>query len=121
MGRTVWAIPGGHIPLRSHGREPEFTSHDKLAFLNVGDREAQVKITIFYADRDPHGPYPVKIQARRVRHVRFNDLIDPEAIPLDTDFAGLIESDIPIVVQFSRLDSGQAENAGCTTMAFPAD
>lgn len=53
-------------------------------------------------------------------HVRFNDLADPEPIPADTDFASVIESDVPIVVQHTRLDSRQAELALLSTMAFPA-
>jgi hypothetical protein len=50
--------------------------------------------------------------------VRFNDLDDPEPIPKDTDFASFIESDVPIVVQHTRLDSRQAENALMSTMAY---
>jgi hypothetical protein len=121
IGRTRWAIAGGHIPLHSTGPEPELTSHDKLCLLNTNDQEAQVEITLFYTDREPVGPYPLTVQARRTRHVRFNDLINPEAMPLDVDYASLITSDLPIVVQFSRLDSGQAENAVLGTMAFPVD
>jgi hypothetical protein len=120
LGKTVWAIAGGHIPLNSTGREPEFTSRDELCLLNTSDQEANVKITIFYADKEPVGPYRLKVQARRIRHIRFNDLIDPEAIFLDTDYASVIESDIPIVAQFKRLDSSQAENSISTTMAFAA-
>jgi hypothetical protein len=121
IGRTAWAIAGGHIPSRSNGYEPEFTSHDMLCLLNTTDQEAHVEITLFYADREPVGPYRLKVAARRTRHVRLNDLIDPEAIPLDTDYASVIESNIPIVVQFSRRDTSQAENAILSTMAFPVD
>ncbi len=121
IGQTLWAIPGGHIPLRGTGHEPELTSHDLVCLLNMNDRDAHIKITIFYQDRDPVGPYTLKVPARRVRHVRFNDLIDPEAMPLDTDYGGVIESDVPVVVQFTRLDSGQAENASMSAMAFPVD
>jgi hypothetical protein len=51
--------------------------------------------------------------------VRFNDLDDPERIPIATDFASVIESDVPIVVQHTRLDSRQSENALLSTRAFP--
>jgi hypothetical protein len=53
-------------------------------------------------------------------HQRFNELSDPEPIPRDTDYASLIESDVPIVVQHTRLDSRHAENALMTTVAFAA-
>ena len=39
-------------------------------------------------------------------------------MPRDTDYASVIESDVPIVVQHTRLDSRQAENALITTIAY---
>jgi len=50
--------------------------------------------------------------------IRFNDLSDPEPIPKDTDFASIIESNVPIVVQHTRLDSRQAELALLSTIAY---
>ena len=76
-------------------------------------------ITIVYADREPAGPYRITVPARRTRHIRFNDLDDPEPVPRDTDYASVIEADVPVVVQHTRLDSRQAENALITTIAFP--
>jgi hypothetical protein len=63
----------------------------------------------------------VTVPARRTRHVRFNDLTDPAPIPVDTDYASVIESDVPIVVQHTRLDSRQAENALLSTIAYHGD
>lgn len=120
IGRTVWAIAEGYIPGASTGPEPQMTSHETACILNAGDRDAHVEITIYYADREPVGPYRVTVGARRTRHVRFNDLKDPQPIPRDTDYASVIRSDVPIVVQHTRLDSRQAENALLTTIAFPA-
>ncbi len=121
LGRRRWAIPGGHIPLRSTGREPELTSRDELSLLNVGEQDAQTELTIYFADRDPVGPYRLKVPARRVRRVRINDLIDPEAVPLATDYAGTVVSDVPVVVQFSRQDTGFAARASAGTIAYPID
>jgi hypothetical protein len=118
IGAKRWAIAEGYIPGWSNGPEPQFTSHETVCILNAADIDAHVAITIFYADREPAGPYEVVVPARRTRHVRFNDLQKPERIPLDTDFASVIESDIPIVVQHTRLDSRQAENALLSTIAY---
>jgi hypothetical protein len=52
-------------------------------------------------------------------HLRFNDLEDPEPVPRGTDYASVIESDVPIVVQHTRLDSRQAALALLTTVAYP--
>jgi hypothetical protein len=118
IGAKRWAIAEGYIPSWSHGPEPQFTSHETVCILNAADEDAHVRITVFYSDREPAGPYEVTVPARRTRHVRFNDLREPEPIPLDTDFASLIESDVEIVVQHTRLDSRQAENALLSTIAY---
>ena len=120
VGRTCWAIPEGYIPKESHGPAPAMTSHEAACLLNVSDEEAHVTITVYFADREPAGPYSLTVGARRTRHMRFNELDDPMPIPKGTTYASLIESDVPIVVQHTRLDSRQAENALMTTLAFPA-
>jgi hypothetical protein len=118
-GNTIWMIPGGHIPLASTGKEPEFVSRDVVCILNTSKQEAHVTLTIYYTNREPAGPYKLIIKARSVRNLRFNDLVDPEPIPLDTDYAVLVQSNIPVVVQFTRVDTGGPELAGITGMAFP--
>lgn len=120
LGAKRWAIAEGYIPSHSHGPEPEMTSHETACLLNTGDEDADVTITIFFSDRDPVGPYHVRVPARRTVHLRFNELKDPEPIPRDTDYASLIEASAPIVVQHTRLDSRQAENALISTIAFAA-
>ena len=121
IGRTTWVIPGGRIPLQTTGPEPESTSRDELSLLNTGDAEARIELKIYYADREPIGPYRLVVAARRVRCVRFNDLIDPEALPLGVDYAAVIASDVPIVVQFTRVDSSQTALALLGVMAYPVD
>ena len=118
IGANRWAIAEGYIPGWSHGPEPQFTSHETVCILNVSDQNARVAITVFYTDREPGGPYEVIVPARRTVHLRFNDLKTPEPIPLETDFASVIESDVPVVVQHTRLDSRQSENALLSTIAY---
>ncbi|MDG5816289.1 sensory rhodopsin transducer [Chitinispirillales bacterium ANBcel5] len=45
----------------------------------------------------------------------------PMPIPAGTDYGCVIESDLPVVVQHTRLDSRQAENAIMSTIAFGSD
>jgi hypothetical protein len=120
IGSKKWAIAEGYIPAGSNGPEPQMTSHETLCILNAGGRPANVTVTIYFTDREPAGPYRLTIEPRRTQHVRFNELKDPEPIPFDTDFASVIEADVPIVVQHTRLDSRQAENALMTTIAYAA-
>jgi hypothetical protein len=118
IGKTTWAIAEGYIPGRSHGPAPQMTSHETACLLNTGDEPAQVEITIFFRDREPAGPYRVTVESRRTLHLRFNDLTVPERIPRDTDYASIIRSNVPIVVQHTRLDSRQSANALLSTIAF---
>lgn len=118
IGRKRWAIAEGYIPPFSTGPHPQMTSHETVCLLNTGLQDAHVTITIFYTDQRPVGPYRLVVPGQRTTHVRFNDLSDPAPIPVDKDFASLIESDVPIVVQHTRLDSRQAENALLSTIAF---
>lgn len=118
IGSKRWAIAEGYIPAWSHGPAPQMASHETVCLLNATDEDAHVRITVYFADREPVGPYQIPVPARRTRHVRFNELRDPEPIPADTDFASVVESDVPIVVQHTRLDSRQAELALMTTMGY---
>jgi hypothetical protein len=118
IGKKVWAIAEGYIPAYSHGEPPEFESHETACILNTGNQEAYVEIIVYFANREPAGPYKIHVPARRTLHLRFNQLKDPEPIPLGTDYASVLISDVPIVVQHSRLDSRQSENALMTTIAY---
>jgi hypothetical protein len=118
IGKTIWVIPEGYIPEESTGPEPQMTSHETVCLLNTTDDESNVEITIYFEDTEPVGPYRISIPPRRTKHLRFNDLENPKPIPRDTDYASVIVSDVPIVVQHSRLDSRQSQNALLTTMAY---
>lgn len=118
IGRRRWAIAEGYIPGESSFDDPALVSHETACILNAGDRDAQVEITLYFADREPVGPYRAWVPARRTLHLRFNDLHDPEPVPRDTDYASVIEADVPIVVQHSRLDSRRSEVALLTTIAY---
>jgi hypothetical protein len=118
IGKKEWAIAEGYIPGESSGPEPEMESHETVCVLNATDKEAHVEIMVYFTDKDPVGPYKINIGPQRTQHIRFNNLEDPQPIPKDTDFASTIVSDVPIVVQHTRLDSRQNANALLSTIAY---
>jgi hypothetical protein len=120
IGHRRWVIAEGYIPDGSTGPQPQMLSHETVCLLNTSDQDAHVRITIYFKDREPVGPYDVTVPARRTLHQRFNDLTDPEPVPLGTDYASVIESDVEVVAQHTRLDSRQPANALLSTIAFPA-
>jgi len=119
-GKIDWAFAAGRIPFLTHGREPEMTSHDKIAVLNLSGEEAVLEICIFYEDEAPK-VYEVKLRPRRLKKIRFNDLIDPEAIRMERNFSCFVKSNVPVVIQYSRMNTGSGTNAEMTTMGYPVD
>jgi hypothetical protein len=120
IGSRLWAIAEGYIPGESTGSGKELTSHETVCILNASDTDARVAIMVYFTDREPAGPFTFTVPARRTQHLRFNDC-EPEKIPVDTDFASVTTSDVPIVVQHTRLDSRQEALALLSSIAYASD
>ena len=118
IGHRRWAIAEGYIPSGSVSQDHALVSHEAVCLLNAGEKDADIAITLFFTDRDPVGPYRVKLGARRTLHLRFNDLQDPAPVPRDTSYASVIESSVPIVVQHTRLDSRHPNIALLSTIGY---
>jgi hypothetical protein len=118
IGKKIWAIAEGYIPTWSTGQAPEMTSHEAACILNAGDQPANIELTIYYSDKPPIGPYRIRVEPKRSLHMRFNDLTDPAPIPPGATYSSLFISDVPVVIQHTRLDSRQAANALISTIAW---
>ena len=102
--RAAVQEPRDGVPLE-HFRRGR-TGHDHRLLLGLGAR----------------GPLPgngagAQYDARTLRR----PLTNPEPIPLDTKYASVIESDVPVVVQHARLDPRRAENALVSAIAYASD
>jgi hypothetical protein len=116
-GNLQWFIPDGYIPPVSSG---ELTSHESICVLNCHNEVANLQVTIYFEDRDPIESIPYKVNGKRTSHIRTSSLSqNGEKIPVGVPYAIQIQSDVPIIVQYSRLDSTQAELSLMSTMAFP--
>ena len=118
IGKKTWVAPGGFIPFNSTGDEPAFTSRDWISVLNTTDKVAAIKLIIYYQDADPVGEYEYKINPRRLKKIRFNDLIDPLPVPLEKAFGCLIKSSRSVVVQFSRMDTSSRNHSITGTIGY---
>ncbi|MFC7403321.1 sensory rhodopsin transducer [Citricoccus sp. GCM10030269] len=116
---THWTFPAGYIPSRSTGHEPEYTSRNVLCLLNATDRDACVRLTVFHEDRNPVDPYEVLVPRQRVRQVRVNDLIDPEAVPLGQPYGVVLASDVPVSAQLLSVDTADGHYAVTILPGFP--
>lgn len=111
------AVGQGYIPPGSTGPYPDFLSHEALCILNATDENTEVKIMVYFSDRESADPYGFQLLARRTLHTRFNAMHFPESIPIGVSFSSTFKASLPIVVQHTRLDSRKAENALMTTIA----
>ncbi len=102
VGDKHWAVTEGWIsPL----------GDKTLSVLNASRQTANVRVTVYYSDRDPVGPYRLTVPAERLRRIRFDCLKDPEPIPHATEYAMTIDSDVPIVVQQAGVVSSDTPDA----------
>ena len=78
---------------------------------------------VFFEDRDADFGFSSQCKAMRTHHIRLDKLTssDGREIPRNVPYAMLVESSVPVVVQYSRLDTAQAELALMTTIAYPVD
>ncbi|GAA0137428.1 sensory rhodopsin transducer [Paenibacillus sp. YSY-4.3] len=116
-GHHFWVIPDGYIPPDSRG---ELVSHESICVLNCGETPARLGITIYYEDREPLEGIEATVEGRRTKHIRTSSLESGgERIPPGVPYALTVESDVPVIIQYSRLDTSQPELALMGVMAHP--
>lgn len=116
-GRLRWYVPDAFLPAESsHG----VASHESACLLNATERDAQLRFTFFFEDREPLGPVELTLEARRTWHLRLNDpdLLGGLELPLGVPFAYTVKSDVPVVLQHSRLDTSAGAYTLFTTIAY---
>ena len=113
----TWMIPDCYYESKSN-HQP---SHEAVCVLNTGDVDAVVTMTLYFEDREPMPGFVSHCGARRTHHIRMDKLASKtgERVPTDVPYAVLAESDVPVVAQYSRLSTSQAEMALMTTIAHP--
>jgi len=118
IGAKTWFIPDGYWPDKSNGY---FPSHESICALNPGSADAHIKITLYFEDRDKMEGFHAVCKAERTHHIRMDRLKNEkgEGVPQAVPYAMMVESDVDIVVQYSRMDTTQSEMALMSTMAFP--
>lgn len=117
-GHRVWLIPDGYLPEQSTGDQ---VSHEAICVLNTGSEDAHLRLNFYFEDQEPVKNVAVTVGAERTRHLRLDD---PETVggivlPRGVPYAIRVESDLPITVQHSRLDTSQAALTLMTTIAYP--
>ncbi|MGI6140540.1 MAG: sensory rhodopsin transducer [Caldicoprobacterales bacterium] len=118
-GSYVWLVPDCYYP--SISSPGHYISHEAICVLNTGNQDASLTLTLYFEDREPVSSFKAVCKAERTNHIRLDQIRDENGapIPQDVPYAIMVESDQPVVVQYSRLDTTQAEMSLMTTMAHP--
>lgn len=116
-GKKDWMISDGFMSSTSKGG---YVSHEAICVLNITQETANISITVFFEDREPLAGFLEKCDSMRTKHIRLDCIKNEKGdiIPKDIPYALLVESDVNIVVQHSRMDVSQAEMTLMTTMAY---
>lgn len=118
IGAKVWLIADSYLPDKSTGG---MRSHESVCVLNLNRRPAKVKITVYFEDREPLTGLEAECPPQRTVHVRMEQIKSRsgEMVPIAKPMALMVESNLDVVVQHTRLDTTQPALALMTTMAYP--
>ncbi|HMD84734.1 MAG TPA: sensory rhodopsin transducer [Terriglobia bacterium] len=118
LGAKVWLVADSYLPDQSTGG---MQSHESVCVLNLNRRPAKVKITVYFEDREPLKGLEAECPGQRTVHVRMERIKSRsgEMIPVAKPMALMVESNVEVIVQHTRLDTTQPALALMTTMAFP--
>ena len=120
-GKKTWLIPDCFLNSVSKN---ESISHEAICVLNTGDKDATINLTLFYEDREKiEGDFVSFCKAGRTHHIRLDKIVGKSGnkIVRDVPYAILVESDVEVVCQYSRLDTSEVEMALMTTVAYPVE
>ncbi len=109
-------IPDCYWPSSQNG---VYVSHESICILNTNLEPATIRLTLYFEDRDKIGGYTVVVGSERTKHIRMDTIVNDQgiAVPQDTPYAAVVESDVDVTVQYTRVDTTQQELALMTTMA----
>ena len=125
-GHKVWIIPDGYMPSTPEGTISPlgYITHEAICMLNDGSAPAHCRLDIYFEDREPIRAIPFEVGSERSLHLRLDKLETADQqplIPRDVGYSLRVTSDCNIVVQHSRLDVTQPNEALFSTMAWPAE
>lgn len=115
---TTWIVPDGWMPPHGDGL---VLGHEAICLLNRGDRDADVTLTFYYEDAEPDRVSGLGCAAQRTRHIRLDrpEELAGYELAAERPYALAIESDVPITVQHTRVDTRQTALTLMSVMALP--
>ncbi len=102
IGKKIWVFSDGDLPPR--GNEEPY-GHEALMVVNNSDTTAEISMTLLFEDKDPKENIRISVPAKRVNCFRMDMPLGEEGFEIvPGQFAVILESNIPIVAVYGRLD-----------------
>lgn len=119
-GAKIWFIPDAYLA-KPADDDPVYKNHEAICVMNATGDDAHMKLDFYFADRDPVEDVEVIVHAKRCYHIRMDipEQVGGYQIPFDVPYGVRIRSDVPIVVQYSRMYATTHNISLMTTMAQP--
>jgi hypothetical protein len=116
-GKTLWVFPDLELPPKGNH---ELEGHESIIVLNMNDVPANLKITLYFEDREPVCNITAAVMANRVRCLRPGDPSDMCGVNIERcmQYAMRLQSDVPVVAQYGRLDTRDQPMAFYTVMGY---
>lgn len=117
-GAKRWYFPDGYLP---SGKKNNISSHESICILNANKENAEIKIILFFEDEDPIS-FKITVPPERDVHIRLDEeKIIGFKLPREKPYGIMLESNIPIVAQLSRLDISEDHYTLMTTVGYWED
>jgi len=117
IGKKIWLIPDCELPPEGEGVAK---GHESVIIVNDSGETANIKVKLYFTDRDCYEDIEWRVEPNRVRCFRMNNINDMCGfkVPFDTQYAMKLTSNCNIVVQYGRLDNTQPNLAFYTTLGY---
>ena len=88
-------------------KNSKLEAHESIIILNTSNKDANIKISFYFTDKDPIENISKSVKAKRVKCIRIDhsEEIGDVKIPYNKQYAVRVESDVKVVVTFGRLDT----------------
>ncbi len=116
-GAKTWYFPDGYLPEQTDGK---LEAHEAIMIMNVNQETANIKMDLFFEDKDPVKDIQIEVGSERVLSVNLTVSKNTGGykIPALTQYAVRLTSNVPVVAMFGRLDTTQTNMAYYTVSSF---
>ncbi|MBB6730872.1 sensory rhodopsin transducer [Cohnella zeiphila] len=119
-GKKTWYIADGWIPRRGIEEHANYVGHEAVIILNTQSQNARIYMDIYFEEKEPWENIEITVPAKKVRCLRMDNPADigNQCLQRHEQYALRLRSDVPVIVQFGRMDTTQSNLAYIGVMGY---